>query len=210
MADYALDHAFTGDLREFMRDELRAAEGAVTTVVRRKVSVIKNAMRRQVRQRLPGHFGGIANAVHGRTEPAKGRSIEMAGFLESTAFRKSEHGPVDLFEVATKGADIVAVKGQRFLAIPLKIVGKVGTRRRRLRDYDPTELIFLGWSRKTHSFGPRGTVLVVRRSDRVPLFILVRHVRDAKKLDLVAEAERLMVDFDEQIATEFERRSAAP
>jgi hypothetical protein len=119
-----LSLALRGDLAAFLRTDAKAAAGAVTTVVRRKTTLLKNRLRRQVKS--AGLGTRLGNAIRSRTVPPRGVSPTIVGIVESKALVKRKSGIVDLITVFDTGATVAA--GVVALLIGGRLARKGGTR----------------------------------------------------------------------------------
>ena len=196
--------AVQGNLAEFLAQDLKQGEKAVTSIIRRKTTTIKNALRRTVVRVLGAN---AEKTVQSKLYP-EGRgaaSLNAAGEVFSSWLQKNRpRGPVDVLGVFQEGATI-RVAGRQWLAIPLH-QARTGRGKGRL---------------KTPSDYPRGYLTVVRtkkadtlllitkptrKGERgIPMFILVKEVTLKSRYDLDAIFDRLIADVDQQIATAWER-----
>src|SRR5690349_13228287 len=101
-----LEAAITGNLKEYMKQEIAAAQTAVTAGVKEVTNGVKNDLRAQVVSAGLGQR--LANAWRANFYPT-GKSIKAAGFLFSKA--------PNLMYAFNYGAVIKSNKGF-FLAIP--------------------------------------------------------------------------------------------
>lgn len=102
----AFSAALVGNFRKQVEAIDRAHKRAATTTVRRSTTILKNAIRREVKR---GGLGdGVANAVRDQVYPAKGLAANPAGSVYSKAIYKRPGGLVDLITVFREGAIIVA------------------------------------------------------------------------------------------------------
>ena len=115
-----LNAAIKGDLKKIMKNEIAAAEAAVTAGVREATNGIKLELRQQVTG--AGLGNGIANAWRSNFYPS-GKSLGAAGFLYSKT-------PNVVFAFSY-GVVIKSTKGA-FLAIPTPAAPKRGTDGKRI------------------------------------------------------------------------------
>lgn len=101
-----------GDIRRQTEGVIDAGRKAHTTVIRRKTTVLKNALRRKVSPRLGAR---MANTIRDRTFPPSGVSGNPKGQVYSSAIYKRAGGLVDLITVFRFGAVIHPVKGMFLL-----------------------------------------------------------------------------------------------
>ena len=106
--------AVRGDLKAWVAKEQRAGAGAVTTVVRRRVTAAKRNLRAQVRGKVDPN---LQNSVRATTDPKKGQSFKIIGKVYSSAiYKKRKGGIVDLITVFDEGAVIRAAPGEYLFA----------------------------------------------------------------------------------------------
>lgn len=196
-----LEAAIRGDLRKIMKEELAAAETAVTSGIHDVTTGVKLDLRQQTVSAGLGQ--GLGNAWRARFYPA-GKSINAAGFV----FTKARDEIIYAFNY---GVTIKSSKGF-FLAIPTPSAPKRGTDGKRINPSNFPE-ISLGKLRFVYRSG-RPSLLVVddlrartgkrggfgKASDTalrtgrgvttVVMFILVPQVSLKKRLDIDAVAEK--------------------
>lgn len=102
-----------GDIRRQTEAIIKAGRQAKTTVVRRKTTTLKNALRRKVSAKLGTRMG---NTIRDKTFPATGTSTNPRGQVASSAIYKRAGGLADLITVFRFGAVIHPIKGL-FLAV---------------------------------------------------------------------------------------------
>lgn len=97
-----------GDIRRQTEAIIKAGRQAKTTVVRRKTTTLKNALRRKVSAKLGTRMG---NTIRDKTFPASGTSTNPRGQVASSAIYKRAGGLADLITVFRFGAVIHPIKG---------------------------------------------------------------------------------------------------
>lgn len=97
-----------GDIRRQTEAVIKAGRQAKTTVIRRKTTTLKNALRRKVSAKLGARMG---NTIRDRTFPASGTSTDPKGQVFSSAIYKRAGGLADLITVFRFGAVIHPIKG---------------------------------------------------------------------------------------------------
>ena len=115
-----LEAAISGNLNEYMKQELAAAESAVTAGVKEVTDGVKNDLRAQTSSAGLGQ--GVANAWRAKVYPS-GKSINAAGFIFTKA-------PTIIYAF-NFGVTIKSSKGF-FLAIPTPAAPKRGTDGKRI------------------------------------------------------------------------------
>lgn len=116
-----LNAALQGDLRKYLRDELRQGERAVTTAVRRASDGLKAELRQQVTG--AGMSRRMANTWRSRIYPEGEQSLGAVGFVWSKA--------PDLVRLYDQGA-ILRSKDGFYLAIPTPAAGRFGDGREKI------------------------------------------------------------------------------
>src|SRR5688572_23582337 len=97
-----------GDIRRQTEGIIKAGRQARTTVIRRKTTVLKNALRRKVSAKLGSRMG---NTIRDRTFPSSGLASNPKGQVYSSAIYKRAGGLADLISVFRFGAVIHPIKG---------------------------------------------------------------------------------------------------
>jgi hypothetical protein len=97
-----------GDIRRQTEGIIKAGKQAKSTVIRRKTTVLKNALRRKVSAKLGPRMG---NTIRDRTFPPRGAASNPKGQVYSSAIYKRAGGLADLITVFRFGAVIHPVKG---------------------------------------------------------------------------------------------------
>ena len=116
-----LKAALSGNLEQYMADELRTVETAVTAGIREGGNDTKSALRRDVVQ---GGLGArLSKSWRVKFYPRSGKSIEAAAFVFTKA--------ATLVSAFDQGATIRSKDGM-FLAIPTDAAPKRGTDRKRI------------------------------------------------------------------------------
>jgi hypothetical protein len=188
-----------GDIRAMMKQEMEAAERAVTAGVSEAASGLQTAWRGQITGAALGQ--GLANSIRKKLYPTSGASIRAAAVVYSNASKV-----VDAFD---RGA-LIRAKNGFWLAIPTAAAGKKGTGNKRITPG--------GWEQRSGQrlrfvfrrgrpsllvaetpLNSKGRAVASRsRTGRglatVPIFILVPQVKLPKRLSLegparVAEAK---------------------
>lgn len=195
-----LKAAVRGDLKKIMKNELAAAEAAVTAGVREVTKAIKEELRQQVISAGLGQ--GIAKAWQDKYYPA-GNSLGAAGYLYTKV--------PNVIYAFNYGAVIKSSKGA-FLAIPTPAAPKRGTNGKRITPeyfpkerygklrfvYRPGRVSLLVVDNARARTGKRGgftkaspTMLKTGRGlTTVVMFFLVPQVRLKKRLDLEGTVDR--------------------
>lgn len=116
-----------GDITRQTERVIRAGKQAHTTVVRRKTTVLKNALRRKVSARLGERMG---NTIRDQVFPATGIASNPKGQVFSKAIYKRVGGLADLITVFRFGAVIHPIKGM-FLFVGKRLAkgAKIGDSR---------------------------------------------------------------------------------
>lgn len=193
------------DLVAMMKAEIEAGERAVTAAMGQAGLGLKAAWRSQITGAGLGQR--LANTIRNQTYPKAGASLNAAALVWSQA-------PV-IIGAHEKGA-LIRGRNGFCLAIPLPAAGKAARGAR----ITPAE-----WEKKTglrlrlvpRRTGPSLLVAEARVSARglakvsksktgrglatVPVFILVPQVKLPKRLDLMKDAEAVLQDLPEKIAT---------
>lgn len=194
-----------------MAQRLRIAERAVTSGVRSTTRGLQRELRRQVKRAFrnaPAALSGgsIEKTVGARVTPARGASLDAEGLVYSRALYRRPSGQVDLLEVFERGAEIRAAGGT-WLAIPTEHAplrsGRGGQRRASPKESD-LKLRF------APTRDPRVARLVLRDPARgaareVVVYWLVREVRLAKRLDIVAAERKWRARLGPQIERNLDR-----
>jgi len=197
--------ALRGDLQKFMDAEVKAGKSAVTTIIRRRTTNLKNNLRRQIRR--AGLSERLGKTVQGTTYPKRGVSLNAAGQVISKALYKRPHGVVDLISVIDQGAVIRAGAGKS-LAIPLPAAGKG-----RGVKHDPISRKPSDWPAGTFALIPskngKTAVLVFKGGSKKgqAAFILVRQVRLKKRIDINKAYAKAIRGIDEAVAAQWERNT---
>jgi len=184
-----------GDIRAMMKQELEAAERAVTAGVSEAARGLQTAWRGQITGATLGQ--SPANSIRKNLYPISGTSIRAAAVVYSNASKV-----VDAFD---RGALIRARNGF-WLAIPTAAAGKKGVGNKRIT--------LGGWEQRTgqrlkfiYRRGQPSLVVAEGRLNSkgraiasksktgrglatVPIFLLVPQVKLRKRLDLARDAER--------------------
>jgi hypothetical protein len=200
-----LDLLLHGNLIDAMKGAQRAAEGAVTTTVRRKTTQVKNGFVRLVRT---AKLGRLEKTVHSRSYPESPKtSMNAKGIVYSTALYKRPGGLADLLTVWSEGSVITPTGGKSFLAIPLGPGGR-GPGQRRWKT--PGE-----FPKGTFRFVPSKTrpgtgLLYFKRggtaATKAAAFFLIPLVGLHKRLNFQAEYDRALANAEEVFHAEYERR----
>jgi hypothetical protein len=198
--------ALEGDLKRFLAEELKSAEGAVTAGVQAATEGLKQDLRRQIAGAGLGQR--LANTWRGEVYPRGSKSLRAAGFVFSKA--------PGIARAYAQGAVIRSRHGY-FLAIPTPATGKYGDGRKKItpgawerrhgaklrfvfRRGAPSLLIAENQRART---GKRGGFSkaseTAQRTGRglatVPMFILVPQVTVRKRLDVAAAADKWIAEL---------------
>ena len=178
-----------GDIRAMMKQELGAAERAVTAGVSEAASGLQTAWRGQITGAALGQ--GLANSIRKTLYPTSGASIRAAAVVYSNASKV-----VDAFD---RGA-LIRAKNGFWLAIPTAAAGKKGVGNKRITPG--------GWEQRTGQrlrfiyrrgqpsllvaetrLNSKGRAVVSKSKTgrglaTVPIFLLVPQVKLPKRLSL--------------------------
>ena len=203
--------ALKGDLERWAKQETRAAEIAVTSVVKSRTRLVRNAVRRQIRRagfERRAFGASLESTIKGKVYPERGRSINAAGRVESKAVYRRRGGDVDLVTVFSEGA---TVRGGQYLAVPTENApwrsGRAGNAKA-----SPTSDAAAGIRTGIFSAGD-GVFAVYQKGKRdargrpLVLWWLVRQVRLTRRLDPERELERLTRNIDDLLARRWEREA---
>lgn len=198
-----LTAALQGDLRQLLAAELKEAERAVTTGVRRATDGLKADLRAQVTDAGLGER--LARSWRSEVYPRAGTSLTPAGLVWSKAPR--------IVRAFAFGA-LIRSRNGLFLAIPTEAAGRVGDGRKRItpggwerrtglrlrfvhRRGAPSLLVadnvrLTGRGRAVRNEGRRGEAGFTRLAGRttVPIFVLVPQVTLKKRLDIEEAARK--------------------
>jgi hypothetical protein len=198
-----LQAAIQGNLNALLKEELGAAERAVTAGVRAATDGLKTKLRGQITG--AGLGSRLANTWRGENYPKSGQSIGAAGYVWSKA-----PGIVRLY---AEGAIIRSKRGL-FLAISMPAAGRYGDGRQKItpgawerihgqrlrfvyRRGRPSLLVadnarLTKRGRAAANIGRRQGAAFTRLSGRttVPLFLLVPQVTVRKRLDVAGAAQK--------------------
>ncbi len=200
---WELSMALRGELQKFLDAEVKAGKRAVTTVIRRRVNRLKNDLRRQIRR--AGLSERLGKTVRGDTYPRRGTSLDAAGRVYSKALVKNRPGGVvDLIQVLDRRT-IIQARGHEFLAIanPKVVQPGPGTRgfpkARSPKDFPDGTFQFRP-TRKAN------VGLLVKTNDPTKVaFILVRLVRQKKRINIERAYNLAIRGIDDDIVTQWER-----
>ena len=206
-----LEAALTGNLNEYMKQEVAAAEAAVAAGVKEVTNGVKLDLRQQVVSAGLGQ--GLANAWQAKFYPPSGPSIKAAGFVYSKARD-------DIIYAFDYGVTIKSNKGF-FLAIPTPSAPKRGTDGKRI---NPSNFPESGYGKLRFVYRPgKPSLLVVddvsartgkrggfrkasesaiakgRGVTTVVMFILVPQVSLRKRLDIDAVVGKWQDSLGESI-----------
>ena len=198
-----------GDIRAMMKEELEAAERAVTAGVSEAASGLQTAWRGQITRAALGQ--GLANSIRKKLYPTSGASIRAAAVIYSNASKV-----VDAFD---RGA-LIRTKSGFWLAIPTAAAGKNGIGNKRITPG--------GWEQRTGQrlrfvfrrgqpsllvaearLNSKGSAVVSRSKTgrglaTVPIFILVPQVKLPKRLSLELPAREAEAKLPRLIAANWE------
>ncbi len=211
-----LEAALTGNLTEYMKQEIAAAESAVTAGVKEVTDGVKADLRDQVVSAGLGQ--GVARAWQSKQYPQGKKSINAAGFIFSKA--------PEIIYAFNYGVVIKSSKGT-FLAIPTPEAPKRGTDGKRINPtnfpesglgklrfvYRPGKISLLVVDNLSARTGARGGFRQASASalgkgrgiTTVVMFFLVPQVSMKKKLDIDAAvgkwdgalADRIIANWQE-------------
>ena len=189
-----IDAAITGDLKKYMKDEIAAAESAITAGVREVTTGVQTELRNQVSS--AGLGTAVANAWRAKFYPG-GKSLKAAGFIYTKA--------PNIVTAFNNGVLIKSAKGL-FLAIPTPAAPKRGTDGKRISPsnfpesstgrlrfvYRPGKVSLLvvddlrarGGKRGGFSRASDSAIAKQRGVATVVMFFLVPQVSMKKKLDV--------------------------
>ncbi len=203
---WQIDLALKGDLQKFMDAEVRAGKAAVTTIVRRRVTNLKNDIRRQIKR--AGLSDRLGLSLRGDTYPKRGASLNAAGRVYSKAIVKRKRGISDLIQVLDKGALIMGTYGRKYVAIANPAVVQLGNGvRNRTKSRSPTEFppgTFLWRPTKKANVA----MLVLKRDPTKVAFWLYKVVRLKKKIDIDRAYQKAIASIDFAVVRQWERNSS--
>ena len=197
---WEISMAWRGELEKFRTAELKAGQQAVTTIIRRRTTNMKNDLRRQIRKaKLSDRLG---KTVRGDVYPKRGSSLNAAGVVRSAAITKRANGIVDIITVLDEGAVIKARAG-RFLAFPIspRVKGR-GVKG------DPVSRSPASFPAGSFIFKPSRNgngVLVFASNPTEVAFVLVRQVRLKKRIDIDKAYAKAIRNIEDAIAQQWER-----
>jgi hypothetical protein len=195
-----LEAAITGNLTQYMKQEVAAAEAAVTAGVKEVTTGVQTDLRQQVSSSGLGQ--GLANSWRAKFYPS-GKSIKAAGYIYTKA--------PDIIYAFNYGVTIRSSKGF-FLAVPTTAAPKRGTDGKRINPtnfpegsygklrfvYRPGKISLLVIDDLRASTGKRGgfrrasdsAIAKGRGITTVVMFFLVPQVSLKKKLDVDAAVDK--------------------
>lgn len=193
-----------GRLEQYTAIVDKASADAVATVIRRRTTALKNAIRKEI---LAAGLGErLANAVRSQVWPERGGSLGAHGRVWSKAIYKRAGGLVDLFTAFEDGASI---KGSPYLAIPAPGLRSPKDHRRMARPSDfPSDAFEIRPTLRAGQF------LLVFKAKRVAglatqqprvAFLLIRTANVRKRLNIKRHHTRIEAGIDAAIAAEFDR-----
>ena len=223
--------SINGDLAKILATDAKAAEGAVTTAVRKVGDGLKSELRAQVVGAGLGRR--LANAVRSNIYPEKGESLSAAAFVYARP-GKGGHGGAANIVAAFEDGSLIRANGGTYLAIPTEHVPMKSSPRRPMT---PGELKA---SVKSGGFGQElkivptnkpGVVLLVmpvirsangkglrpvtprrisagQAQEWVAMFILVRQVQMPRLLDWKTPAENWGSRLEGAVLSEWEARES--
>lgn len=197
-----LQAAVRGDLRAILRDEERAIARAATRSVRAAAGQARRMLRGQIRrnfgrerERLSG--AAFEDTVRYRSQPRRGQALDATATVYSRARYRRRSGEVDLLAVYDEGVTIRAAQG-RWLAVPTQHAplrgGRGGTRRASPKE-TRIPLQFIQIARDQ-------ALLVSKGRERRVLYVLLRQVKAAKRLDV----QRAYTIGEKRLSSEFARQ----
>ena len=195
-----VDAAINGDLKKYMKEEIAAAETAITAGVREVTNSVQGELRQQVSSAGLGQ--AVANAWRAKFYPG-GKSLKAAGFIYTKA--------PNIVQAFNFGVTIKSAKGF-FLAIPTPAAPKRGTDGKRINPsnfpesstgrlrfvYRPGKISLLvvddlrarGGKRGGFSRASDSAITKQRGVATVVMFFLVPQVSMKKKLDIDGAAAK--------------------
>jgi hypothetical protein len=189
-----LDLSVTGDIVTAMRAEVLAGEKAVTAAMRVAGNNLKSNWRNQITRARLGQR--LANTIRSKTFPAAGESLEAAALIWSNApqiigahdtgpFIRSKDGfwlaiPTPAAGKGTRGKALTPGEWERRRGLRLRFVYRRG---------GPSLLVADG-RLNSRGLGVASRSKTGRGQSTVPIFLLVRQVKIAKRLSLARDAER--------------------
>ena len=196
--------ALRGDLQAFMDAEVKAGKQAVTTIIRRRTTQLRNNLRRQVgRARLGDRLG---KTIKGQTYPGRGVSLNAAGRVFSKALYKRKGGLVDLIAVFDKKNLLQPTHGPTFLAIPnIKVTGRGTGVRGHPVSKSPQDPEFAGQLQYRETAKANVSMLVLKRDRTKVAFWLVKIARIGKRLNVDKAYAKAIRNIDQAVATQWER-----
>ena len=196
---WQFDAAIRGKLKAEMAAEVKAGEGAVTAVIRRRTLKLKQDVRAQISSAGLGER--LGNAMRDRFYPSRGASLSATGVVASRAIYKRPGGLVDLITVFQEGATINA-RGGKYLAIPVG-VGKNES----LRNFDSKDIDLIPFRNGQGYVVLRRGARQFGRGGGGVLFLLIKQARIKRRLNLdgvIAAAEN---GIDQDIVNEWNSRA---
>lgn len=210
-----------GRLQQYTAIVDKASADAVATVIRRRTTALKNAIRKEI---LAAGLGErLANAVRSQVWPERGGSLGAHGRVWSKAIYKRAGGLVDLFTTFEDGA---AIQGSPYLAIAAPGLRSPKDHRRMARPSDfPADMFDIRPTLRAGQFllvfkakrvevvkgGTHQQRVVSRRlaglgtqEERVA-FLLIRTANVRKRLNIKRHHARIEAGIDAAIAAEFDR-----
>ena len=197
--------ALRGDLQAFLDAEVKGGKAAVTTIIKRRATNLKNNLRRQV---LRAGLGvRLGKTIQSNVYPKRGTSLNAAGLVRSKALYKRPGGLVDLITVLDEATTVRAGVGKA-LAIPLPAAG----RGRGVKN-DPVSRKPSDWPAGTFAFIPnkdgKTALLIFKSGPRKgqAAFILVKHVRFKKRINIEKAYAKAIRNIDDAVVAQWERNS---
>jgi hypothetical protein len=222
--------AIKGDLRKILDDEKKDLAGAVTRGVNAAAVAMRDDLRTQVK--AAGLGDSVARAIRATVYPKGGRvSLRAAGQVYSKLVRKDpRYGRIDILDALSEARTITGRNG-RWLAIPTDAARQIVGARISRRDLSPVnveaainqDLVFVrdpGSPLRAFLVISEGRVsqtgriragFAKKRSNattdvrNVVVFILVRQVRTAQKVDIAAAIRRAEADLQRRVQAQMAR-----
>lgn len=206
-----------GALRAQLGEEAAIIAKAGTIAVRAAAAGARRDLVKQAERafskRRSDHLGTFANLVRFRADPARGYALSA----EAHAYSRATYGPkaggrrqfTDLLDVFDRG-EVIEADGATWLAVPTRATPRAagrGNSERPARPADfkygkaaavPTVFIRISSTR----------ALIVARRTRVVLWVLVKKVILAKRLNVDAVYQRRLAKMEQRFARELGKEDA--
>jgi len=198
--------ALRGNLQAFLDAEVKAGRSAVTTIIRRRTTNLKNNLRRQiVRAGLGIRLG---KTIQGNTFPKRGSSLNAAGLVYSKALYKRPGGVVDLITVFNQENLLFAKRGRKWIPIPNPAVVGTGTgTKHNPVSKSPSDPEFKGKLFFRRTSKANVAILALKSDPKKVAFWLVKTGKLHKRLDLDKAYNKAISGLDEAVAKQWETNS---